>query len=216
MRILFENFKKLAFEIYKNLENKLTASNSFNLLKEKHQSLSRVRQKQITFFIMLCLFCVVMYLPVTHFLSSSSNLKEFKAKQNLSFKLLKIRSKISTPTFHASRKHIKQKIKYIVKKYSLDTFEIKDTRKNIAEHFLYKLQFDIQVKHLNVKQFIRLGTELNALDQSYLVGLKIEENQKHLKHYDVNYTLDSFFLKKTSKKTKKSSKKRKKNIYKKL
>ena len=62
--------------------------------------------------------------------------------------------------------------------------------------FFQQTDFSFQVGSLNVRQAIRLGTELHNIKQAYLSYFKMEENKKFPQHYDVDFKLSAFTLKK--------------------
>lgn len=191
----FENLKKRLFEEWKNFESRLLESNHFNLLKEKYQSLSLLQQKLIKYGF-LCFICFVLaYLPLSYFFSSSVYWMKFKEKQELSLELLKMRNKISSSGFRLSKNQLNRKIENIIEKYSEKAFEIKEKKRKMSKDSIYEIGFDVHLKHLNIKQAVQLGTELNNLSQSRLESIVIKENQTYPKHYDVDYKLSSFVSK---------------------
>ena len=192
---LFENLKKTFLEEWKTLENRIFESQTFNILKEKYQSLSILYQKLIKYSFFLLLFSVLIYLPISYFFSSRVYWADFQEQQELSMELSKMRNKISNSLFRLSQRKLKKNIENIVSKYSNEKFEIKQTKIPLPKKSLSQLDFQIKVQHVNIKQIFRLGTDLNRLSQSRLKSLVMEENLKYPKHYDVLYVLSSFFSK---------------------
>lgn len=191
----FENLKKFFLEEWRTLENRIFESHAFNLLKEKYQSLNLFHQKLIKYSCLCLVFCLLAYLPFSYFLSSRGYWKDFKEHQELSMELSKMRNKISGSLFHFSQKQLKKHIESSIKKYSNEEFQIEEKKVPIPKKSVYQIDFDIQVKHINVKQVFRLGTELSGISQSRLKSIVMEESAKYPKHYDVIYALSSFFSK---------------------
>ena len=190
------DLKKQLIEVWKNFENRLSESHSFNLLKERYQSLNIGKQKLIKYCFVFFIFSVLVYFPLSYFFSSVLHWGEFKEKQTLSLDLLKMRNKISSSLFQFSQDHLKNKIERTVKKYSSFDFTVKDKRTvHPKGDSIYQVDFEIQLKHLNVKQAVKLGTELHNLSQSRLKSIIMEENKGFSKHYDVTYKVSSFVSK---------------------
>ena len=208
-----EIIKKRLFEGWKNFESRFLESNSFNLLKERYQSLSIFKQKSIKYIVIGLFFISFVYLPFSYFISSSSYWAEFKEKQSLVLKLLRIRKKIPFSASPLSKNQMNSRIKEVINKYSGSHFTLKG-KKHLpsVKDSIYELHFDVQVEHLNIKQIIRLGTDLHNLSQTQLKTIKLEENKKYLNHYDVFYKLVTFSFKEKESfnKRKKSLKKKKK------
>lgn len=189
----FEGLKKQLFEKWQNFESQLLESNTFNLLKEKYQSLDIFQQKLIKHLLTLSIVVILAYFPVSYLLSSLSHWKELKEKQNLSLELLQIRNQISSSAFPYSQNQIKSQIEQIVRKYSSSPFKLQDKRKLLqSDSSIYQIDYNIHLKHLNVKQAIRLGTELHNLYQTRLSSITMTENKEFSKHYDVAYQVSSF------------------------
>lgn len=190
---IFENLKKQFFEKWKNFESQLLESNTFNLLRERYQSLDILQQTLIKYLSVFVVFAVLAYFPFSYFLSSSSYWREFKEKQNVSLNLLNMRKKISSSVFHYSQNQLKNKIENIIRKYSTTDFKLTDKRSLLQEGgSIYQIDFDVQLSHLNVKQAVKLGTELHNLSQARLDSVVMEENKKFPKHYDVVYKVSAF------------------------
>ena len=187
------DLKKQLIEAWKNFENRLTESHSFNLLKERYQSLNIKQQKLIRYILALFIFSALAYLPLSYFFSSVIYWGEFKEKQTLSLDLLKMRSKVFSSFFRFSQGDLKNEIKRAVERYSSFDFTVKGKRTVYSKgDSIYQIDFEVQLKHLNVKQAVKLGTELHNLSQSRLKSIVMEENKEHPKRYDVTYRVFSF------------------------
>jgi len=187
------DLKKQLVEAWKNFESRLSESHSFNLLKERYQSLNIRQQKLVRYFLVLFIFSALAYLPLSYFFSSVVYWGEFKEKQALSLDLLKMRNKIFPSFFQFSQEDLKNEIKRTVEKYSSFGFTVEDKRTLYSKRdSIYQIDFEVQLKHLNVKQAVKLGTELHNLSQSRLKSIVMEENKKYPKHYDVIYKVFSF------------------------
>lgn len=183
-------------EIRKSLEDRILESNVFNLLKEKYHSLSLGWQKLIKYAFIFFVLAGIAYLPLSYFFSSSSYWSEFKSKQSLSLELLKMRSRMSLSILRYSQNELKNRVENIVKKYSTFEPQIKESKKALSSKrkFISQIDFNIQLSHLNIRQAVQLGVELNNLSQARLDSITLEENKKHPKHYDITYKLSAFVL----------------------
>ncbi len=191
-----ENLKKQLLEKWRNFENRLLESNTFNILKEKYQSLDILQQKLIKYSSIVFVLIILVSLPFSYFVSSSSYWRDFKVRHNLSLELLKIRQKVSYSVFRYSKGQLKNAIERLIQKYSTAEFKITDQRILLPEEkSIYQMDFNIQVPHLNIKQAVSLGTELNNLSQARLSSITIEENKAFPKHYDVAYRVSAFIVK---------------------
>ena len=189
----FENLKKQLFEQWKTLESRFLESNTFNLLKEKYQSLDTLQQALIKYSFFFSVFVVLSCLPLFYFFSSASYWREFKEKQNLSLDLLKKRQKTSYSIFRHSQDQLKSKIEETVRKYSDSDFQLKDKIRILPEGAsIYQVDFDIQLSHLNVRQAVKLGTELHNMSQARLSSITMNENKDFPMHYDVLYKVSAF------------------------
>ena len=191
-----KNLKTQLASIWKNFENQILESNNFNILKEKYQSLNVRRQKLIKYLFFLFAFGSLTYLPLSYLMSSVLYWGEFKEKQQLSLEMLKVRNRSSALAFRHSHSQLKRKIEKIIKKYSTEAL-IQDQPAPFSSKIdeIQKINFNIQLSHLNIKQAIRLGTELNNLSQAHLNGITLEESKKYPKHYDTLYGLSAFIPK---------------------
>ena len=81
------DLKKQLSEKWKNFESRVLESNTFNLLREKYQSLDILQQKLIKYLIVFFIVAVLAYLPLFYFFSSSSQWGDFKEKQAISLGL---------------------------------------------------------------------------------------------------------------------------------
>ena len=188
-----EILKKQLSEKYKNLENRFLESNIFNLLKEKYQSLDILQQTLIKYLSVSFVLVAFAFLPLFYFFSSISYWSEFKKKQSLSLNLLKKRQKISHSVFLYSQNQLKNKIEGIVKKYSDSDFTLKDKRSSLQKiGEIYKIDFNIQLNHLNVRQAVKLGTELHNISQVRLSSITMNENKEFPLHYNTTYEISAF------------------------
>ncbi len=187
------DLKKQLVEAWRSFESRLLESHSFNLLKERYQSLSLNRQRLIKYGFIVCAFVALAYLPLSYFSASVFSWREFKGKQNLSLELLRMRGKLSSSLFRHSQHQLKSKMERVIEKYSSVDFKIEDKKKLFSKKSsIYQIDFGVQLKHLNIKQAIKLGTELNHLPQSRLRSVVMEESKEFPKHYDVAYQVSSF------------------------
>ena len=192
----FKNLKNQLNENWKNLENRFLESNSFNHLKEKYHSLDVKRQKLIKYLLIFFIFSAIVYFPLSYFFSSVVSWQEFKEKRSLSLEILKMRNKISSSVFRYSQVQLKNKIQRTINQYSNANSQIEDKRMLFQEEeSIEQIDFDIHLKHMNIKQAVRLGTELHHLDQAHLSSITMEENKEFPKHYDVTYKISAFVLK---------------------
>ena len=193
-----KDLQKRAIELFKNFESRLSESNAFNILKEKYQSLNIRRQKLIKYFLILFICGAIVYFPLSYLFSSISSWSDFKQKYSLSLDLLKVRSKKNSFLL-LSKEGLRVKIKKTAEKYSDSEFEITDKIQSFPqEKSLRQLDFRVSFKYLNVRQAVRLGTELNALPQMRLNEIILEENKEYPKHYDMTYQLLAFVSKRNS------------------
>ena len=196
----FEDLKKQFIENGKNFESRFLESHSFNILKEKYQSLNVGKQKLVKYLSIFFILAVLAYFPLSYFFSSAFSWREFKEKQSLSLEMLKMRGKISSSIFRYSQEQLKSKIEGIVKKYSSFDFKIEDQRALFPKgDSIDQIDFKVQLNHLNIKQAIKVGTEMNNLSQARLSSITMEESKKFPKHYDVTYKVSAFVLKERKK-----------------
>ena len=187
------DLKKQLSEKWKNFKSRVLESNIFNLLREKYQSLDILQQKLIKYLSVFFIVAVLAYLPLSYFFSSSSQWKKFKERQAISLGLLKMRKKMSYSVLRYSQDQLKTKIEQIVERYTTSDFELKH-KKNLfqKEGSIYQIDFDVQLRHLNVKQVVKLGTDLHNLSQARLSSIAMTKSEQFPKHYHVVYKLSAF------------------------
>ena len=189
---LLRDFQKQGADIFKNFENRFLESNTFNILKEKYQSLNRGQQSLFKYGLILFLLISVFYFPASYLFSSIGSWSEFKQKYILSLELLRFR-KTNSSLLGQDIEGLKIEINRVVEKYASNDFQITDKDKPfLRSKSVRQVDFNIGLKHLNIRQAIRLGTELNALPQMRLEEVSLSENTDYPKHYDIIYILEAF------------------------
>ena len=162
-------------------------------LRKKIQSLPLEKQKALQYasivFVMICVFSI----PFVYFYSSMRYLDEFKEKESLSLELLNTGSQHSSFPIQKSGAQIKQVLESIVKKYQQEGYLI-------SEKGAFKMKgldmrserMEILVKHLNIKQAVALGENLNSVKFIRIHKLKMTENDSYKNHYDMNFSIVFF------------------------
>ena len=163
----FEKIKKLILDSLDAFQNRINESNTFNLLNEKYQILPVLQKNLLKYGFLILILCGVIFIPLSHFYSSLSSWSEFQEKRKLSLKLLKIRNHTRASLLGDSEFRMQRKISDIVGKYENEKYLI--TKKTFP--FFKKIKkikksdFEVEVKHLNVRQLIRLGTDFASSSQ---------------------------------------------------
>ena len=189
---LLKDFQKQGIGLLKSFENRFSESNTFNVLKEKYQSLNLRQQKIIKYLFVFVIFVSVVYLPMSYLFSSVSSWTDFKQKYILALDLLQVRNKRSS-FFYLSEEDLQIKINRMIGKYSVDDFEVVASNQAFPKaKSIRQVNFSVDLKNLNIKQAVKLGTELNALPQMRLSEISLEESVEYPKHYDIAYKLEAF------------------------
>ena len=189
---LLKNLQKQGIELFENFENRFSESNTFNLLKEKYQSLSLSQQKLLKYALLAFIFISVIYLPVSYMFSSIGSWSDFKQKYMLSLELLRVRGK-GADFLNQSEEALKIKISKVIERYSSEGFEITDKKRHFSKaKSVRQVDFNISLKHLNIKQAVKLGIELHDLQQARLIEISLSESAEYAKHYDLIYKLEAF------------------------
>ena len=196
---LFIKLKKELIDFYQKLEGQILESNSFNILKERYQSLTILNQKLIKFSLIALLAIVTFSLPVYYLSSSTMAWFQLKEKHRLSQELLKMREKSSFSKVRDTESILKSKINRLIQKYSSENFTMtQESKKFPKSDFIDQIIFKIKLPHLNIRQVVQLGTELKNLSQVRLEELTFTENKDYKNHYDISYQLSAFVIKKDS------------------
>ena len=208
---LIEKLRKETAERFQRMEHQLLESNYFNVLKERYQSLNSLKQKMIKYGLLFIVCICILYLPAYYLSASIASWLELKQKHKLSFSLLKARESSSASVMQRSESAVKNKINQVVQKYSSDTFTVSQeqqifSQSSLIEHIL----FTVFAPHLNIRQAVQLGAELQKLPQIRLDELAFTENKEYKNHYDSYYKLSGFFLKRGASLTDKDSNKKQK------
>ena len=198
---LLIKLKKELVELYQKIENQILESDFFNVLKERYQSLTLLNQKLIKLFFIALFFVGVLYLPFYYLSYSTIAWFNLKEKHKLSVELLKAREKSSLSTMRDTEINLKNKIQEVTQKYSSESSTVtKESKKTLKSNSSIELiVFKVKVPYLNMKQAIKLGTELEAFSQVRLDELSFEENEDYKNHYDMIYQLSAFIIKRDSK-----------------
>ena len=191
--------KKEVLEFYQKIEVKILESDSFNILKERYQSLSLVKQQMIKVFLVTLFFITLFSLPFVYFSSSTRAWFEIKEKNRLSKELLKAREKASLFVMKETELSLKNKIQSLARKYSLENADVIRKTKKSLQASVEQIVFQVQAPYLNIRQATRLGAELDSLPQIRLDELSFEKNEDYKNHYDMTYKLSAFIIKKDRK-----------------
>ena len=186
----FENLKKQILQRLEALENRIYESDVFNTLKEKFQALPPGKQHTLKYLgVGFCLFCVFS-IPSVYFFSSSKYLKDFQEKETLSFELLKRRSDSPSVLHQKSAAWVKNSVKNIVERYQKEEYSIVDKKDSgVKKSGLQHQEIKVSVKHLNIKQVVQLGENLNGLGAVRIRRLKVTENDLYKNHYDTDFSI---------------------------
>ena len=212
MKTQKEILKKRLEQFWENFQDKLHESHLFNLLKEKYESLNITQQKAIKYITGIALLLLVLVMPLFYLTSSLSYWNEFKIKYQLSQRLLKLRT---NPTaFHSTRSSasIKQAMEKLIKKYRAEGYSLKNKSKGNRKSQVKTEVFEIKVNHLNIKQVIQLGTELNVLPSVRLESLQIRESAQYANHYDTIYEAHHYFMERLNRRPRVSAKQQKSKL----
>ena len=211
MMNLIKKLRKEILEYCQQMEHHLLESNYFNVLKERYQSLNSLKQKMIKYGLLSIVCICILYLPAYYLSSSIVSWLELKQKHKLSLGLLKVRENSSVSMMNHSKSIIKSKITQVVQKYSSDRFTVSQEQQTFSQSSLIEhILFNVSASHLNIRQAVQLGTELQKLPQIRLDELAFTENKEYKNHYDSHYKLSGFFLKQGASLTQKDSNKKRK------
>lgn len=168
---------------------------TYNLIKEKYQALTPFKQRLIKFITTIILIGVILFLPISYFISSVKHELEFKEKKSLALKLLRLHANPTPPFPQVSQLNMRKRISDIIVKYQRQNYVIKNQivpqNKKLK---LKQISFSIQVDHLNIKHVTQLGAELKQLPFVKMHSLEIEESTQYKNYYDVNYVISFFSL----------------------
>ena len=190
----FNEFKKQIFYYVEYIQNRIVESNAFNVLREKYQSYPLFHQKVIKYGMVSFIIFLISAVPFYYFYLSSGHWSEFKEKRKLSLDLLKVRKYKSTFS-NMTEYRLRREISDIIKKYKEKDFVIKDKKASSKEKKLKKVMYEVKVDHLNIRQAVQMGAELNDLLSVHLFSLIMQESEKYPKHYDVSFKLYAYFYK---------------------
>lgn len=212
MKTQKEILKKQLEQFWENFQDKLHESHLFNLLKEKYESLNIIQQKAIKYTTGIALLLLILVMPLFYLTSSLSYWNEFKIKYQLSQRLLNLRT---NPTaFHSTRSSasIKQAMEKLIKKYRTEGYSLKSKPKGSRKSQVKTEVFEIKVDHLNIKQVIQLGTDLNVLPSVRLESLQIRESTQYANHYDTIYEAHHYFMERSHRRPRVSAKQQKSKL----
>ena len=191
----FEEIKKNILKILISAQEHLEESSSYNFLKERYQTLSLLKQRLIKYGAFITLAGIILFLPLYYFTSSLFHEKEFKEKKSLALRLLRIRTNPLPPFQQVSQDEMRKRISDIIIKYQKQNYTIKNEFAPYNKNSnLKKISFKIQVSHLNVRHAIQLGEGLMNLPLLKIKSIKMQENEKYQKLYDVTYVVSFFTL----------------------
>lgn len=195
---LFIKLKKELLDLYHKLFGQILESNSFNVVKERYQSLSLLNQKFIKICFVSLFIGVMLYLPVYYLSSSVIAWMDLKQKQRLSLELLKTREQSSFSNMKETEMTLRSKIEAVVQKYSSENFTLlQESNKNLKSRpSIGQIVFKVEASSLNIRQAIQLGTELEGIAQVRFEEVSFKESEEYKNHYDIIYKLKAFIIKK--------------------
>lgn len=192
-----ELLKKRLEQFWESFQNKVNESHLFNLLKERYEALTTVQQKTIKYITGTGLLLVFFIIPLLYFTSALSHWKEFKVKYQLSLRLLKLRTDPTPFQSARSPSDLKQTLESLIKKYRTENYSVKNKKGGDRKSTVKTEVFEVKVDHLNIKQVIQLGTDLNTLPSVRLEALQIVESTQYANHYDTTYEVHHYFMKRS-------------------
>lgn len=195
MKTQKELLKKQLDQFWENFQDKLHESHLFNLLKERYESLNLIQQKTIKYLMGFLLLFLILIMPLLYLSSSFSYWNEFKVKYRLSQRLLNLRSNPTILQSARSSSAIKQTMERLIKKYRTEGYSLKSKAGGGRKSQIQTEIFEIKVDHLNIKQVIQLGTDLNSLPSVRLETLQIRESAQYTNHYDTVYEAHHYSMK---------------------
>lgn len=185
-----KNLKKQLLSKLEAVESRIHQSDTFNTFKEKIQALPAGKQKALKYASLALLLIGMFSIPFAYFYSSVEYLSEFKEKESLSLKLLKTGSQHFSLPIQKSGEQVKQILESIVKKYQTEGYLISDKGSfKMKEGDLESHRMDVFVKHLNIKQAVALGENVNSVQFIRIHKLEMTENTTYTNHYDMNFSI---------------------------
>ena len=189
-----KGLKKQLDQLWENFQDKLNESHLFNLLRERYESLNIVQQQTIKYITGASLLLLILVMPLFYLTSSFSYWNEFKVKYQLSQRLLKLRTNPTAFQSTRSPSAMKQTMEKLIKKYRPEGWSVKSNPGGNKKSPIKTEVFEIKVNHLNIKQVIQLGTDLNTLPSVRLESLQIRESEQYANHYDTIYETHHYFM----------------------
>lgn len=196
---LFDRLSELASTVWSRLEENST----FNTLREKFETLSSSAQRLITIGTISLVILLIVAIPLTSLLGTSTYVSEFEEKKDLIERLLAAEqnSKQGSPLPPGlSSADLQGRVRNRLQMFRLVEGQgptlaplINKPAGKLAPDIIEQAGVLVTLKGLNLKQTIDIGKAMESLHASVkLLGLDIEASSQFPKYYDVVFRLVSF------------------------
>lgn len=186
-----QTFKKQILDYLESLKNRIAETNTFNSLKERYQSFSRARQKTIITASLSFFIFIAFALPFYYFYLSVQTWNEFDSKWQASLKILKYRS-YNSEALNQTDSQIRYALSTVITKYQDSDYNIQNKKIFIKDKNIRQMDYSIEVKHLNVRQVMQVGAEIQNIPNAYMLSLTMKQSPDYPKHYDSTFVLSVY------------------------
>ncbi len=196
---LLDRLNELGSTIWSRLEENST----FNTLREKFEALSSSAQKLMIIGAMSLLILLIVSIPLTSLLSTSSYVSEFEEKKDLIERLLVAEQSakqgsplppgLSSADLQGQVRNRLQMFRLVEGQGPTLTPLNNKPAGKLAPEIIEQAGVLVTLKGLNLKQTINIGKAMESLHASVkMLGLDIQASSQFPKYYDVVFRLVSF------------------------
>ena len=192
-------------ELGSNIWSRLEENSTFNTLREKFETLSSSAQRLITIGAISLVVLLIVSIPLTSLLGSSTYVSEFEEKKDLIERMLAAEQSMkqgSPLPKGLSSADLQGRVRNRLQMFrlvegqgpTLAPLNNKPAGK-LAPDIVEQAGVQVTLKGLNLKQTINVGKAMESLHASVkLLGLDIQASTQFPKYYDVVFRLVSFSL----------------------
>ncbi|NQZ02556.1 MAG: hypothetical protein HRT45_17995 [Bdellovibrionales bacterium] len=192
-------------DAFGQLWSRIEESSAYNTLRENFEALPGSTQAIVKIGSIVLVVAVLFFLPISGILGSSSYIAEYEEKKGIIEGLIEAeqnKQKGSPLPPGMTTQSIQQRVRSVVQSERLIEGQGpkmsplgEDAAGNLAPKAVKQASVNVNFFGLNLKQTMKIGAKLEALDASIkMIGMKIQPSKEFDEYYDASFQLVSFSL----------------------
>ncbi len=198
----FESYKEQLIEALKNFRNKVEDSETYIRLKERYDNLPAHYQKGILFTALFLSIYLIYSIPASFVSTAQEKLTYFEENRQLTRELIRagrLARTIQLPPPAPSSEMLNTLIEdqlikeRVIPEQKMGTKPVTDLADtSLVPKAIEQSGLKTSLKKLNLKQVVRIGEGLSAIDSSQLMNIAIQADSKDPHYFNVDYEVATF------------------------